>query len=285
MEEFYLKVNSLAKRALLYEVLLSPKPGLVDTLNTGAHKDMDLYTFVDSIVSLDMFFYKCVKVGYEYEGKAYEEIFPALRDLGLQAEKKMFQATKGINTHKGAIFIFAILCGAIGSLKREEKILSVDSICQRSANISKNILDDFKENYDEEKLTYGLRQYLSHGLLGARGEAYLGFPSIKKACFVIEDSIASGLDEKMALGNGLIEIMTFLVDSNIIGRRGPEAGIFLNTSAKEVKDLGGYGTVEGLKRIYELDQTFIEMNISPGGCADLAAASIFVFWVTGLNFL
>lgn len=279
MDKFFLEVNKLAKKALLYEVLLSPKPGLVDRINSGAHDDMDLYTFVDSIVALDDFFYRCTRIGYENTSVDYGDIFPALRACGLEAEKAMFAATNNINTHKGAIFIFAILCGTIGSLKREAKVLSVENISQRSKEISKNILKDFDNFNKDENKTYGIKQYLDHGLLGARGEAYLGFPAIFKAYRVIEESIASGFDEKIALGNGLIEIMTFLVDTNIIGRRGPGAGKFLNDSAKKVKDLGAYGSEEGLKEIYRLDKKFIEMNISPGGCADLAAASLFIFWL------
>lgn len=279
MENFFLEINRLAKKALLYEVVLSPKPGLVDTINSGAHDDMDLYTFIDSILALDMFFYKWTKIGYENTSSDYSKIFPALRASGLDAERAMFAATNNVNTHKGAIFIFAIICGAIGSLKREDLDLTLENISEICKDISKDILKDFDDLEKYKDQTYGIRQYLDHGLLGARGEAYLGFPAIKRAYKVIKDSLASGLDEKKALGNGLIEIMTFLVDTNIIGRRGPEAGKFLNDSAKKVKDLGAYGTEPGLLEIYRLDKSFIKMNISPGGCADLAAASLFVFWV------
>ncbi|MDO5028459.1 MAG: triphosphoribosyl-dephospho-CoA synthase CitG [Bacillota bacterium] len=285
MENFFLQIDKLAQKALLYEVLLSPKPGLVDTINTGSHKDMDLFTFVDSIVSLDMFFYKWTQIGFESTSKTYENIFPDLRASGLQAEKAMYTATAGVNTHKGAIFIFALLCGAIGSLKKENKILTVDNICNRAGEISKNILKDFEILDQDNSLTYGCRQYLDHGLLGARGEAYLGFPSIKKAYKVIEESVDKGLDEKLALGNGLIELMTFVLDSNIIGRKGREAADFVKERAQEIKALAAYASDQGLKKIYETDRVFIEMNISPGGCADLAAASLFIFWVTRLNLL
>ena len=37
----------LAVRALLYEVITTPKPGLVDRRNSGSHKDMDVFTFMD----------------------------------------------------------------------------------------------------------------------------------------------------------------------------------------------------------------------------------------------
>ena len=45
-------------QALLYEVSATPKPGLVDRNNTGAHKDMDIFTFEASAVSLNHYFEK-----------------------------------------------------------------------------------------------------------------------------------------------------------------------------------------------------------------------------------
>jgi triphosphoribosyl-dephospho-CoA synthase len=39
------EVVSAVERALLTEVRLTPKPGLVDIRNAGAHRDMDLASF------------------------------------------------------------------------------------------------------------------------------------------------------------------------------------------------------------------------------------------------
>lgn len=242
---------------------------------------MDIYTFIDSVVGLDNYFSKCVEVGYGYSGDNYSEIFNSLRQYGLVAEKNMYWATKGINTHKGAIFLFGILCGAIGSLKSQEEDLTLENICYRGGEISKNILDDFKiKTRDNISFTYGQRQYIDYGYYGARGEAYYSFPSIKRAYKTFVDTINSGFSEELALGNSLIELMSFVVDTNIIGRKGKEANSYLNESAKKIKKLGGYLSENGLKEIRNLDEQFIKMNISPGGCADLAAATIFLFWVS-----
>lgn len=46
----------LSMQALLYEVSVTPKPGLVDRNNTGAHQDMDIFTFEASAVSLNHYF-------------------------------------------------------------------------------------------------------------------------------------------------------------------------------------------------------------------------------------
>jgi len=52
MNELLVEIAGQAEKALLYEVALTPKPGLVDRNNSGAHSDMDFFTFLDSIVSL-----------------------------------------------------------------------------------------------------------------------------------------------------------------------------------------------------------------------------------------
>ncbi len=46
------KTASTAARAMMTEVLVTPKPGLVDRLNSGAHSDMDIFTFTDSTTAL-----------------------------------------------------------------------------------------------------------------------------------------------------------------------------------------------------------------------------------------
>lgn len=56
--------ESLAQQAvlaLLTEVSASPKPGLVDRLDCGAHKDMDFFTFMSSAASLSGYFERCAK--------------------------------------------------------------------------------------------------------------------------------------------------------------------------------------------------------------------------------
>lgn len=48
-------ISQLALKALLYEVSLSPKPGLVDRFDNGAHDDMSFMTFIDSMIALSFF--------------------------------------------------------------------------------------------------------------------------------------------------------------------------------------------------------------------------------------
>ena len=97
---------------------MTPKPGLVDRLNCGSHRDMDMYSFLASAASLYPYFEACVKTGRETADRPAPETFAALRFPGKLAEAGMRKATGGVNTHKGAIFTLGLLCGALGRLDR-----------------------------------------------------------------------------------------------------------------------------------------------------------------------
>ena len=116
------EVAKLATKALLYEVSISPKAGLVSRLSNGSHKDMDFYTFIDSALSLDNYFSECFIYGQENDFYS-PSFFKNLRDLGKKAEKDMYQATNGVNTHKGTIFSMGILISVLaGYLKEVDEI-------------------------------------------------------------------------------------------------------------------------------------------------------------------
>lgn len=279
MEKFFKDVKILGKKALAYEVLLTPSPGLVDRNNSGAHKDMDIYTFIDSIFSWDDYLYKSCKSGYEFDGDEYYKLLEEIRPFGIEAEIEMAKVTKGVNTHKGAIFIFGILAAAIGSLKGEGKNFSIKSITRRGGEISSKILEDFNKDFDKEKLTYGETQFLKYGSYGIRGEAKNGFPSIILAYEVLLENLNEGYDLETALGESLLKLMEIVFDSNVVGRRGLEGLEILRYGEREILKAGGYKTKEGIEKIKEIDQYFINENISPGGCADLCGATLFLYWV------
>lgn len=278
MEYFFKEVSLLAQKALVYEVLLTPKPGLVDRNNSGAHDDMDIFTFMDSILVLEEYFKNCTSVGYFHDGDDFSKIFDSIRPLGVEAEEKMFSATKGINTHKGAIFIFGILCAAIGSLKGKDEAINLNSITQRAGSISQNILKDFDVDFLSKKiLTYGESQFVKYGNYGIRGEAKEGFPSIKIAYNTLIECINKGYDFQISMGESLLKLMETVFDSNVVGRTEIEGLELMRKYVKEVNALGGFKTIEGMCKLEEIDKIFVKKRISPGGCADLCAATVFIY--------
>ena len=49
MEQTSAKLVNDAIRAMIYEVSVNPKPGLVDPVSPGPHPDMDVFLFIASL--------------------------------------------------------------------------------------------------------------------------------------------------------------------------------------------------------------------------------------------
>src|SRR5690349_20617146 len=84
-----LKIASLAIQAMLYEVTCQPSPGLVSLASSGAHQDMDYFTFLDSTVVLIKPLMQCAEAGFS--SYAPKEIFTQIRRIGQTGEQQMFQ--------------------------------------------------------------------------------------------------------------------------------------------------------------------------------------------------
>jgi holo-ACP synthase / triphosphoribosyl-dephospho-CoA synthase len=109
------RIGRLALTAALFEASATPKPGLVDPVSRGAHRDMDYSTFLSSAAAIGPRFVEFAKLGRLHEGEP-SGLLPALRETGKAAERDMFDATGGVNTHKGLIFSLGLLCAAAGRL-------------------------------------------------------------------------------------------------------------------------------------------------------------------------
>ena len=113
LSQYARQVEQAALRAMLYEVSVTPKPGLVDRRDSGAHRDMDFFTFVDSAAAIAPFFNRMCRLGY-HSPRSNSAFCRELRTLGMDAEAAMYRATGGVNTHKGLIFSLGLLTAAAG---------------------------------------------------------------------------------------------------------------------------------------------------------------------------
>lgn len=195
------QISSLALRSLLDEVCVTPKPGLVDRVNSGSHKDMDIFTFTASTSALAPYLSRCVALGQQTQELSPEETFARLRRAGIRAEQDMFQATGGINTHKGAIFTMGTVCGAIGRLwNAQQPCRDLAAILNTCAQMTQCAIDtDFREiersSDGSLALTTGQRLYLHQGIKGIRGELAAGLPSVSHIGIpVLRRALAAGKD-------------------------------------------------------------------------------------------
>lgn len=273
------KIADIALKSMLYEVSTRPKPGLVDSIDNGAHMDMDIFTFIDSSVSLYSFMHQCSELGYSGNYEDPRELFKSLRELGLEAEKNMFYATNGINTQKGLIFILGIVCASAGNLLSKGIGINIEDICRLSANMVGDIVDKELLYIDEtHKLTQGQKIFLKYGIKGIRGEVETGFPTIRNYGLPnLHKYLDKGLSLNNALANTLLHIMAHSEDTNVLWRGGMDAFLFMQNSAKVAIEMGGIGTEEGRKNIDNMNSEFIKNNISPGGSADLLATTIMFY--------
>lgn len=260
----------LAVSSLIMEARTTPKPGLVDGRNSGSHKDMDLRLMIRSAEALGPYFEACIRAGMDSVKKAPEETFPLLRKLGLEAEKTMFSVTDGVNTHKGAVYLFGILLGAFGRLWQADRFPEPEKMLLEGGKIaSASVEEDLRTigSLPDNALTSGQRIYRDYGLRGARGEAADGFPSVRLTAL----PYLRAHREEGRYQSVLLHLIALGKDTNLIARCG-------FTDAKEavekVRALLSAGE-PGLSALEELDDWFIRKNLSPGGSADLLAVSIF----------
>lgn len=283
-DEFCQYISQLAVKAMLYEVAATPKPGLVDRNNSGAHLDMDYYTFMASSAALGSTFYKCTYAGLNFHEKDYSLLLDILRPIGVEGEKRMFDATGGVNTHKGLIFSLGIISAAAGTIfsKTADVVIPHEEVCIRASEIAKGISSrELKEADNKEKPTYGERLFRKYGTKGIRGEAEAGFVTVREYSFPVMDRLIK--ENKGSINDILVQVLLHLIsvteDTNVLGRHDFDTLDYVRKTALEALKLNGMFEPEGIRKIIEMDEEFIRRNISPGGSADLLAITLMLYFM------
>ncbi|WP_167578040.1 triphosphoribosyl-dephospho-CoA synthase CitG [Ammoniphilus sp. YIM 78166] len=275
------RIGNAAVEAILMEAACAPAPGLVDRINSGAHLDMDFYSFLKSSTAISSAMYRCALAGYQHRGKP-RELLPTLRRIGLDAEKEMLLATGGVNTHKGMIFIMGILSAAASLvLQKPVREFMSQAISSEAAAICEGLVERelkvLHHSLPERKLTAGERFFLDFGITGIRGEMEAGLPSVhSKGLPLLREVRQKNGSINDALVHALIGLMSQTEDTTILNRHGMVTLIRVQEEAQSIMQDGGMLTELGRKRIKELDDKYSVQRISPGGSADLLAAAYFM---------
>ena len=273
------RIGACAVEAMLYEVSATPKPGLVDRANNGAHHDMDFFTFMSSAAALRGSFDAFARIGVQHQAGPLHEMLPALQQAGRTAEQQMFALTQGVNTHKGMIFSLGMLAGAAGRLAAQGETLTAEKLCRSVAALCTGITAAAYAGIREQgQLTKGEAMYLKYGVTGVRGEVENGFPTVRRAGLpVCRELREKGLAINDVLVGTLIALIAENQDTNILGRHDLETLQAVQQEAKDVLALGSVGTEAGRRAICSMDEEFIKGYISPGGSADLVAVTHFLY--------
>lgn len=255
------RLADLAVDALIDEADLSPKPALVDRRGNGAHTDLHLGLMHASALALWPAFKEMAEAALHI-GEVGSPLREAIGRIGREGEQAMLATTNGVNTHRGAIWALGLLVTAAA--------LQPKSIALCAARLA--LLDD---RYAPQPLSHGAQVAQRYGARGAREEAQLGFPSVlQRGLPQLRKSRANGAGEQNARLDALLAIMTELADTCVLYRAGEQGLHAMQSGAQAVLDAGGSASLTGRRRLHELDQQLIALNASPGGAADLLAATL-----------
>ena len=248
-------IAHLATRALQAELDTTPKPGLVDKDNNGAHRDMDYALMQRSIDTLHPYFVKLALLGCTDALPTHTSI----RDIGIEAEKAMLSATNGVNTHKGALFSMGL---AVVAAAHEKDTDSLQTTIKALA-----------ASFPDTNGTHGSKaKLLSKGttaIKGALDNAREGYEMLfaEWLPFYIERRKEH---DAHTLHKTLLRIMCDLDDTNVIYRTDLATAEEVKQEARALLDNFSEAALK------DMDRHYTTRNISPGGAADMLSLTIFI---------
>lgn len=281
------KLHEFALKSIFLEISLTPKPGLVDTANSGVHTDMNYFTFLNSTAAIAPYLTQIIDYSFELDDNVDKnEVLAKLRYIGLEAEKSMFAATNGVNTQKGVLFLLGIAIYSAVRTYKELDTFFVYYFRESTMKLCDDLMSDFGSSSGIS--THGEKCFNKFGKKmggGARREAQLGFPTaVMHGLRILIDSDinvdkCSEQELKYSLTRTLLSIMAHNNDTNVLYRSGVEvlqgfqelctSTLMLYTGKdSELQSLTDYCT---------------KYRISPGGSADLLSVSIFIYLCNQLS--
>ena len=260
------QLAELARQALVAEVELTPKPGLVDRRGAGAHSDLSLDLMRQSAAAIAPYF---EAMGDSAQSMPFDRgLRTEVAAIGRAAESAMLQATNGSNAHKGAIWILGLLVTAASrGIDPNPAVIAQDAA----------FLARLPDRAQPQLLSHGEMVRARYGATGARGEAFAGFPHVLHVGLpTLRAERNSARTETNSRLWALLNIMARLEDTCVLYRGGAEGLAIVQKGASDALLAGGPGSVVGELAMLRLDQELLIRNISPGGAADLLAATLFL---------
>ena len=256
----------LAWQSLIAEAELTPKPGLVDGRGSGSHSDLSLDLMRRSADAIAPYFTRMALASVDAQMDA--RLRAVVASAGREAEAAMLRATSGSNAHKGAIWVLGLLvCAAsMSEGSRPEFVAEAAGYFARLPDRAR-----------PQAVSHGDIVLERYGATGARGEAYVNFPHVVKIGLpALKAARNSGRTERDSRLAALLAIMSHLDDTCVLYRGGPEAQRLVHEGAARVIKVGGPGSPKGNTALIALGQELVSLRISPGGSADLLAATLFL---------
>ena len=258
------RVANFAYDALIAELETWPKPGLVSPVDSGSHDDMDAGTLRASATAIRPFFADLVVAGSR--GTPMTD----LRAIGLRAEAAMMVATGGINAHRGAIFSLGLICAAAGALGDGPRIAEAYALAVG------RLWGAAIRDVPATPASHGGRVARRYGVGGAGAEAAAGFPTIRSTGLpALRSGRAWAEDDPMAARVAcFFALLAVVDDTNLLHRGGADGLRTARAAAAAFGEAGGVAAAGWRARALDVHRTFVAARLSPGGCADLLAATL-----------
>ncbi|MDB5949565.1 MAG: Triphosphoribosyl-dephospho-CoA synthase MdcB [Massilia sp.] len=273
LSRFCAETARIAVGCLHTELVLYPKPGLVSLVDNGSHADMTAVTFMRSLFALRHYFALVCRAGFD------DAPFSSLKQLGIAAEARMMRATGGVNTHRGAIFSLGMLCAAIGRARAQGVPLNADAL--RALMLIRWGEELAAHTRPGGATSHGAQVADVHAVSGAREEAALGLPSVFEVGLpAMRRTLAAGRSMYLARIDALFALMAHVSDTNVFYRGGAHGALTVKQQATGFLDLGGTAHPHWRARALESHRILVGQKLSPGGAADLLAATCLVYFVS-----
>lgn len=272
------KIEKISRFAMLSEVYATPKPGLVDRADNGAHTDMDIPLFEKSAQAVAPFIAQMYQTAFFWTD-TLDMLFAKIREIGRSAENAMFSATNGVNTHKGMIFTMGLLASGAGFSAGHFLDWNAETAIDTAKEMAQNALEaDFAAMKKRPPKTHGEILFSKYGERGIRGQALDGFPILKNIALpFLRELKKAAFDENERNVMLLLKIIAHLDDTNVLSRSSRESLEWLQGEAQAI--LGKNERID-MNAVSELNRACIAKNISPGGAADILAVALFLEKIT-----
>jgi triphosphoribosyl-dephospho-CoA synthase len=255
----------LARQSLVAEAELTPKPGLVDRRGSGSHTDLSLELMRRSASVIAPYF--AAMSAAASHSPFNHSLRAKVASIGRDAEFSMLRATKGSNAHKGAIWVLGLLVTAASGGERRPEYLAEAA----------GFLARLPDRAQPQLVSHGDVVRRRYGVAGARGEAHNNFPHVVSVGLpALRVARGDGRTESNSRLHALLSIMALLEDTCVLYRGGADGLNAVKVGAKTVLEAGGPGRAAGDKALKYLDEQLLMLRVSPGGSADLLAATLFL---------
>lgn len=252
-------IETVIDEAMMMELNLEDKFGLVTPTSSGSHPDMNYALMIKAKHAIMPFFIQMFDLGFHSDD--LDQIFQKSRIIGMIAEEKMLAETEGVNCYKGLIFILGLIMISTGYTLQKSDHLS--SVFDHIKHVTRHITTDF----EMKRQTFGEQAYKIYRIQGARGEAMAGLPSVQYGFNYLIKHDLGDLHLR-----SLLKDITLMIEDTVLLKRSQSIE-FYHQVKSQLKKLD----VQDALQLQKFNDFCITNRLSFGGAADLLIASIFLY--------